>query len=54
MELSWKKSTGSSPRYATHELVSSATRLRKINEVGPESLPRDTRGDTCFLPRLAA
>ncbi|MFS7983301.1 hypothetical protein Hanom_Chr11g00972941 [Helianthus anomalus] len=39
MELNWKKSTGTSSRYAAHEMVSSATRLRKLNEVGPEIHP---------------
>ncbi|KAF5802076.1 hypothetical protein HanXRQr2_Chr06g0255421 [Helianthus annuus] len=53
MELNWKKSTGTSPRYAAHELVSSATRLRILNEVGPDTHPRDTQGDMCFLSRLA-
>ncbi|MFS8023063.1 hypothetical protein Hanom_Chr16g01447011 [Helianthus anomalus] len=53
MELSMRKSTEIVPRYAAYDICGSATRLRRLREVGPGTHPRDTRGDTCFLPRLA-
>ncbi|MFS7965317.1 hypothetical protein Hanom_Chr09g00760841 [Helianthus anomalus] len=53
MELNWKKSTETAPRYAAYKISGSATRLRRLNEVGPDTHPGDTQGDMCFVPRLA-